>query len=398
MQNRRLISLMALLFAAGLSLSACGGDSNSGNNGTNNADTGNDSGMADAGTDGGNAGTDGGMADAGTDGGTTSGCSTNDDCGAGQMCDTSTSQCVEAPTGCDLTGSDRPARCDKTSADTTWGPGSIFTSFQVDGDSDNLCCFDYTGDGTNNNILGTTLDSFDQLASINQSIADNIDNGTLMLSLEHDGLTAIPSTDSYGLNLWLGQSVDSNGAITINPTSVDQGTYPQAHVNNAEIGSDGSFTAGPGTVNITVSLLNTPLTLVISEAQLSGTVDMDKSSIADGVFINDGKLGGVVRSKDVLDAVNGYASTCDCLGLGSDKLITYDESDVNGTVACTPLDNDTCDSNSTCEKVGSSCMLISSVPALADVDTNNDGTPDALSIGARFTTDGATFSGIGTAQ
>lgn len=463
MVNRRIIGMMAVLLTASLSLTACGDDSSS-NNGNNNG--GNDVG-ADAGMD---AAQDGGDMDATEDGGgedADQGCTSDDDCAPGMMCETDTGACVEAPSGCDLTGDERPARCDQDFAGTTFGPGSLVTSFQiagrnVGGTADPECCFDYNGDGEIDNSLGGTLigvsaDTFD---SLNASLASSIADGSLILAFEHDGLTDLSAGEDYKLNFWLGQlggvdcSVQANcsdaacantaacagsgdtfedcstdtdedgdgdagcadsdctdtaicaeldtSAIEIDPNSVDQGTFPQAQVDNAKIDGD-KLSAGPGSVKLSIDLLDTPLELVISNAQIEADVDTTQSTIADGIWLTNGKLGGVVRIDDILDGVNNFASTCDCMGLSGDDAISYQANDVAGTAECnvgtTEADACTADGQDSCATIAKNCSLVVNVlPLLADIDTDNDGTNDAVSVGAKFETVGTTFSGIGSAQ
>ncbi|QDG50881.1 hypothetical protein FIV42_09090 [Persicimonas caeni] len=400
MLKKNLIGLMALALCAGLSLTACGDDDTNDSNNTNNqADTGTE----DAGTE------DGGDMDA-DDGGdmdADQGCTSDDDCADGEVCDTNTGMCVAGATGCDLTGDDRPARCDQGFDDTEFGPGSLVTSFQVAGRSvggqtDPECCFDYTPDDGNDgpdNALGATLLDFGQLESINQSLTDSIADGSLILIFEHDGLTDLSAGEEYAANFWLGEDA-GDGTYLIDPASIDQGTFPQARVPNATINGD-QFSAGPGVVQLSIDLLGTPLSLRISNAQLEATID--DTDLSDGVTMTDGKLGGVVKVSDILDGLNGFASTCTCMGLEGDDLISYDPSDIAGTATCNAgaPEGDACEQagEGTCGTIASNCdTLVGVLPFLADIDTDGDGSADAVSIGAKFETTGATFSGIATAE
>jgi hypothetical protein len=528
MLKRKIMSLMVLIMSAGLILAACGEDGG-GETPTNN-------GESDAGGD------IGGDDDAGED----QGCTTDDQCAAGMSCDTTTGLCVNAPSGCELTGADRPERCDKDVAGTTFGPGSVVTSFQVAGllpDGTPECCFDYDssqddGDSDIDNALGALLFDFDQLESINEGLTASISDGDLLLMFEHDGLTDLSSTDSYGLNFWLGElgqtafvstgpgvdctddtncgdaacestslcvtpgeicdsTVDDDGdgdidcadddclnnvacegtevcdsgsdedgdgdvdcadtdcagtqtctppgedcsttddedgdgdagcadsdcfgaaacqhgnPLTIDPSSVDSGTFPHARVQNAVIDGD-SLTAGPGTVRLDIEVLETPLSLTISQAKITADVDSSMSSIEDGVWMTNGRLGGVVRLDDVLHALNGFAETsCGCLELEGDPLVTYDpdnvgcyrdDVDLDGTYEgkdcqCNVVtaDANACEAagESTCATIASNCGLVyGALPSVADVDTDGDGINDAISIGATFETVGANITGI----
>jgi hypothetical protein len=403
MLNRNMIGLLALALSAGLTLSACGDDSTE-----NNADTG---ALIDAAVD-------SGTEDAGTDT-ADPGCTSDEDCStSGFMCETSTGECVAAPSGCELTGADRPARCDETFDSTTFGPGSLVTSFEIAGlnaaGDGTTCCFDYNADQTHqkadpeiDNALGEALDGL-YLGELNTSLADSINSGDLLLAFEHDGLTDLTAGESYGLNFFLGE-YDTDDNLLIDPASLDEGTYPQARVNNAMIDGD-ALTAGPGVVQISVDLLGTPLSLLISDAKIETSIDTANSSIADGVTMTSGKLGGVIRVTDLLEAVNGYASSsCECLGLDGDPLIHYNPENVGcytedpndpedgmyqgKECGCAEVDASSC--TNSCGDIAGFCGIAYGIlPGLSDVDTDGDEEPDAVSIGANFETEATTFSGI----
>lgn len=416
MLNRKLIGLLALLLSAGLSLSACGDDDNgeSSNNAANNVNP--DAGGQDTEDEGDGGGV---SADAEDDDDTTpdpdagdndttggEGC-TEGSCAEGYLCNTGTSLCEPAPTGCDLPEAERPERCEQTGTDTEFGPASRVTTFYVNGEEgDEDCCFDLNGDDQPDNALGI----LNSLGDVNGSIADSITSGSLVLMFEHAGLTEIPSNAPYTLNVWLGESFEGPtvpDTLTIDPTSVDQGSYPQASLANANI-EDGVLTAGPGIIDVTIALeglLDAPLSLRISKAQIEGTVD-SSSSIEDGIVIKDenaaltgGKLGGAIRVDDLVKALNGYtASSCECYGLDGDDLVTYSGP---GTLSCVDLPEPgeggyTCEEDSTCASVVGVCEQLSVLDLLVDVDTDGDGTDDALSIGVRLDAEATQIDGIGT--
>jgi len=394
MLNRRLIGLLALLLSAGLSMSACGGDDEASNNNKNNNNTADATGEPDEDT------TDEGDATGGEDstgeGDTVdppTGCTAEEGCGEGYTCNVAASVCEPLPTGCDV--ENPPARCGEVT--TEFGPASIVTEFQIAG-ADPECCFDYNGDDAIDNAL-SLLGGF-----ANESIQESIDSGSLVLLFEHDGLDDVVNSSPYTLNVWLGEGVEApvTGPFAIDPASIDQGSFPQAYLPNAQI-VDGVLNAGPGTVDISIDLLGAQLGLRISQARIEATVD-PASTLEDGVIVKDanpaltgGKLGGVIRVDDLVTAANTFAaSSCDCLGLdGADYVLA------NGLeLSCAPTPNSTCTEaeNSACAGLGEVCGYLGAIGILVDVDTDGDGAVDALSIGTTFNTDAAQISGFAAAE
>jgi hypothetical protein len=410
MLNRRLIGLLALLLSAGLTLSACGddapSDANNGNNSNNGANNGNND-NPDAGTD--DSGDEGDAEDPADadeqNDGATLGCSADNPCAEGYTCNEGAGVCEVAPSGCDLEGADRPERCDATEDETTFGPASLVTALEL---AEASCCFDMDGDGEPNNAF-SFLRSVPEEGVINENIAESIASGSLVLMFEHAGLTELPSTEPYSLNVWLGENFTPPAPtdLLIDPASVDEGTYPQAVVPNAKI-ENGVLTAGPGTVNLSISLgalLSEPLSLRISQARIEATVD-ESSSIEDGIVISSGdpatyggKLGGAVRLDDLIGAVNSFADTCTCFGLEGEDFIIYDASTPDVKPACNDAyTTDSCDPESTCVSITQVCPLVGVFGTLTDVDTDGDGTDDAISIGTTFNTTGVNITGIAEAS
>ena len=388
-------------FAASMALAACGGNtsSNNGNNGSNNG-----SNNGNNGSNNGSTGSNNGSSTGSNNG------SNNGNNGSNNM----TTMTVPAPPGCD--DANPPARCSEDPDGFEWGSASVISKLAVEGESssDPVCCFDFNNDPDHeiDNALGGILADLGQKQSINDGIQGSIDDGNLVLVLEHDGLADLMNQTDYTINFWLGvhdvdpfDMLDPAGAnpVLIDPASIDMGTQPQAYVPMAAV-TDGTLTGGPGVVTLQVSILDSPLDLKISQARLEADVDPANSDLSDdtGVALTTGKLGGVVKVEDVYNAINKFAATCTCLGITGD-LASYDPS--TGASTCQSVDTDTCGddgasctcdpmADSTCIQLAKSCNLISAIGLVADVDTDGDGDPDAVSIGASFEAVGATIDGV----
>lgn len=308
-----------------------------------------------------------------------------------------------APPGCD--DPNPPARCAESPDGFAWGTASIIDTFAVASEEE-PCCFDYNGDGAPDNALGGILGL---LGDVNASIQEGIDSGSIVIALEHAGLTSFDGGD-FTVNFWLASwdgitAIDPAGGntIVIDPAAIDAGTQPQAYVPGAVLaGTD--VTAGPGTIALSIDLLGAPISLTISGARISAQVNTAASSLENGVALTDGKIGGYVKLEDLFTAVNAYAGTCTCLGLPAQTdLITWDPATLTGscaTVSAVNLEACETEGNSGCATLGGTMCgtLLNLAPGLADVDADKDGTEDSMSIGATFTAVGAKITGVAAAN
>lgn len=299
---------------------------------------------------------------------------------------------------------DEPARCTVSPEAYTWGTASLISSFAVASDED-ACCFDFTGEGDNDNALGAVL-ALVGLDSVNGSIADSIASGSLALALEHDGLDNLDAGD-FTVNFWLSKwdgitAIDpaGNNTVLIDPVSLDGGVQPKAYVPNGVLAAN-KIVAGPGKIVINIELFGSSLALAISGAQLTANVDPAKSALDTGVALTSGKIGGYVKVTDIIDAVNVFASTCTCAAF-TEELVTYDPATTtavcNGDLDAAKVACDTAGEDS-CSSIISNCgLLTQGLPLFTDIDSDGDGTPDALSLGATFTAAGAKINGIAAAE
>ena len=373
---------------AALALAACGDDpveSNNNNVSTNNSTTGANN--ATTGTN--NSTTGANNATTGGNNATTGGNNTS----TGEP---------PAPPGCGDVPP--PERCTGDPTSFEWSTASVINSFAIEGESDDpVCCFDYNGDGEMDNALGTLLAGAGFKADINDSIADGVGDGSITILLEHDGLDEL-ADGSFNINFWLGQwGNDMNGdpitaldpagsnPILIDPESVEAGTQPLAYIPDAEL-AGGSVVAGPGVFQLALELLGTPLVLRVSAARVEADVDLANSSIDGGVALTNAQLGGYVKTEDIVSAINLFASTCTCLGIGQDPLLSDTGCNPNAdAMACETAGEDTC------SQIAGNCAILSALPALADIDADGDGEFDAVSIGATFTAAGASIEGVAPA-
>ena len=466
MARSRLLTFLSISFAALLMLSACGEDS-SGNNGSNGdndtgeADTGvSDTGGSDTGDDDTNGGGDTGDNDTGpTDTGPE--CTEDDDCGTDMVCSES-NECIHV---CD--SSDAPARCTAEQGSfSDWGPASVVSSLEIAGwendcqdrcdtdpDNDTIdcsectegvdegefseanCCFDFDsnlggGDEETDNGLGDFLtspatsaipgDVDVSIPGLNAQLQGAIDDGSLIIVFEHQGLDTLPGDggdDDFVINFLLGEltgdpppDAEGSNQVNISPESFRSGTFPQARLPEASLSAEGVVTAGPGTARLQLDLVGASLSLQIREAQIEATIpETPASNLEDGtgVYLREGKLGGYATVGDLIDAVNGFTeSNCGCYEYpeGREQLITYDESNPAGTASCPTvpdqLDVSACEDESICKQLGEQyCGVVGGLgTTIADLDLNQDGTTDAISVGLNFETGGGEIMGVATGE
>lgn len=420
MVRKRIMALVALALAASLALLGCNDDPN--NNGTNNGNNGEtDAGDVQDDTDEGDA-----EEDTGND--ADDGCQSDDDCTGDMTCNMSTGECEMPPSGCDV--DPPPARCeeDPTTKDD-WASASVIATLEIPGWTDDNtngefdqgeftedCCYDFDGDGDPDNGLGKLLADFGgflglPLPEANVTLQEAIDDGSLTIIFEHEGLEDLAG-DDFDINFLLGEldgidTITTDGSATnpvlIDPQSFDEGSFPQARIPNATLADDGSVTAGPGNARLQLELLGATINLAIRQAQVNAMVpETPASDLEDqGVFLMEGELGGFTTVADLFDALNTFAETCTCLGIpDGEQLISYDPNDpLNGeTTSCNSTAEDNADSctgdQDTCGTIASNCGLVTQVGGgLADLDTDGDGAPDAISIALKFTAAGANITG-----
>lgn len=319
------------------------------------------------------------------------------------------------------TDTPRPARCDEEpGAFGGWQPASVVAVLSVEGDT---CCFDLDGDGSLDNNMGelaTTLGPQFGL-DINMSIAEKIADGSVALIIESDELRRLDGASSFSMNFMFGEPVDAanpapraEGAnhYLIKRESFEQGVWPQARIQTAQLMAGGAFTAGPGDVAFVLDLFGIQLDLRILNARIEGEVDAANSDLlTKGIATRRGvKLGGVIRAQDIFDGVNQFEATqCACLGYTGQtrgEIVQV----VGGVLEDTRCDPDfnvgTCDPNDDVQNVcrtlvEKACPVVALAPSLFDMRVDGercgeDGQPpcDAVSVGATLTAYGAVIDGV----
>lgn len=342
-------------------------------------------------------------ADADTDAGSGSACappeplcSSDADCGDGQICAGST--CV-APLG---------------GAEFAPGLGqSIVTGIALPTPGDGPCCGDVDGDGTNDNELASLLNALATALptsnlNVNALVGDAIASGRVSYVLDFTALPeddcgrvdfafhrAVADVDGDGLaDSTAAQRAAGEGVVQIAPESVD----PERGPLNAFVGAtlDGtSLSTRPSTLDFDLPLPDaTLLPLHLEGVVIEAQVVRNGDTLATPEELKDvapsASIRGWVRVTDILDGIIAATTPCSCMGT-TEPIITYSVVGTRIEAACVDgLGPDTgCSSEADgyfCSTMTDICTLVGLLPALADVNsgaTNDAGEPlrDALSFG-----------------
>lgn len=311
----------------------------------------------------------------------------------------------------------KPDRCDADADDyTDFGPGSYLDHLAIADPEE--CCVDFTGGqefsddpDAIDNILPEILEIAEDREDMNEQIAEMLDEGDLSIVLEHDGLEEIEEGSEFDINFLFAEGVPEDGEVVVDPVSFEDGTHPHAMVPNAEIvdeGGDLKVYAGPGNVVLSLDLgvlvdgiEDVDLNLTISNAMLRADIT-DDSSIDDGVGLENGELGGLVRLDDIAAALNEFGATCDCLDNPDEIIATPDGEDAYCALdddVRDDADDECTDDEDICGEIAGLCdAVVPLMSAFTDIDTTGDGNTDAFSAGIEFGAEGVTIVEVGEGE
>jgi len=277
------------------------------------------------------------------------------------------------------------------------------------------CCCDFTDDGVLDNQLAALLAELRDmvgvdLAGLNDSIAASLTDGSVLVLLEYAGLCPEGADTAYfDLNVYRGADTDDppdptddfsgSEELRVRAEWLTDWGDPIVSFEGARV-LGGRLHSGPTQVLVPVSIDHPPLdlALTVDSATLDAEIAWDE-----GYRLADGRLCGYVTVAQVFDALNQFAAgSCDCLGLEGD-LIEGVESGAFACgashPACDPAAPGTGSVQDLCGTLESSCDTVLPVlSAFLDVDTDSDGTGDAISLGATFGATSAVLVGAAPAE
>lgn len=266
------------------------------------------------------------------------------------------------------------------------------------GSNEEPCCFDFNGDATIDNSAGSLvslLGSFAPDIDVNQLLADSVESGQLAIVLEFVGAADWVNAAGFVMNAFLATDSDGDysdnlnpqtgGDFLILPDSVDENDNPLIVFQQMSIEA-GTLRGGPSKFVLDIPLLmGTPMTLVLDEAMIEGEVTV----VGDKLWIEEGKLGGAVRKSVIIAGLNAFVeSSCSCLGLSKPLIDPETEKCATGgnSAAC----------DEPCASLNSYCSMATMLfGSILDVDLDQDGLVDSMSVGLMFQSIPARIVGMG---
>ncbi len=294
--------------------------------------------------------------------------------------------------------------CIDASAEYVFGAdNAIVDSIVLDGAKD--CCFDYSGDGTPDNGVGSllgTLGSFLGEVDVDQSIADAIADGTISIVLDMKGMESATDDDDVTMNGFFGYAGEAGGYL-IEPNSFVEGSGNALPIVSFPGGTiaGGSVELGPTPFAVSIPFGEIVISAELQSAQITGDITTDGGSFG----IANGKIGGVVPLQQIVDALNTVAADlCACLGTGGADIMELAAEDklkcsaaLNGaSPACSEANGDNALCAAIADNKGLVCTAIGIIKP--DIDTDFSGKADAFSIGMTFTAAATTIEGMGEDQ
>ncbi|MCA9513666.1 MAG: hypothetical protein KC635_01870 [Myxococcales bacterium] len=328
------------------------------------------------------------------------------DCDSGKVC--AAGACVEAGDPCEYSFDE------KASVVTEIRIASLAAN-GADGNPTDHCCFDFTDDGKIDNKLGSILKTVGSLVGdLNGTIKEQVDGGSLVILLEEKGVDDTTSDSSVSLNGFLGDPVegtktgaeaDGMGTFTASNSSFLPGTAtPLISFQDASIAAS-VLAGGPTVFTLSLPLLEgAPLVVQISMTRLEGKVSTGPNGKGLDIGAENetdlgAKLGGVITLTDLYSAVNTFvAGSCVTVTDADNKLVSLG---TDGKWKCASttasggnpaeVDTSACDDNDPAKQLAGFCSALVAVVG-PDVDTDEDGTKDAISIGLWVNATSATIT------
>lgn len=265
------------------------------------------------------------------------------------------------------------------------------------------CCFDYNGDGINDDGLGAALALMSELNGNNyQQITDRIflNNEVVKafhwhrLNLDQNNLNfSFQITDATINNPEVSfmQRYYGYADLTIDTTLTDN-TFNGLLINQKVIATTPVLTdflrmEGPfGDDALTLYDVKFEADLVENEGLCQGVCTIQE--LKDQAVVGSGKLGAVLPASEVFSAMNEQYRFCGCAGVNpSQNLLAWEANDFAGSLIAScqqDIDVSSCSQADYCSTLDHVCGYAPVLGLALDLDTDKDGINDAFSVGLRL--------------
>lgn len=255
------------------------------------------------------------------------------------------------------------------------------------------CCFDFNGDGRQDNKLGVFARANLSTVDVDAPYAEALTLGEISLLLETRGITDPRNSPAVDVRVFRARreatvpapGFDGTASLVVDPagfvpdTGVASERFEQAEI------VDGKLSASKGNLRMPVWLVGSIFQLPLQNARLEAVVDVGpngKGLTFDGTELDDAsgmtrgaRLGGVIPRQSLLDAINRRVEGCSCVQLPSGGSL------IGPTGRCQIANTSACGSGAEqCKQLADNCTILMSMLA-ADADADGDGMKDAISVG-----------------
>lgn len=281
-----------------------------------------------------------------------------------------------------------PTRCeaDPETFDA-YGRAGVISSLQLLADAS--CCVDYTDDERPDNALGEGFAAIDKLDALNAELHASLVSGAQTILFEAEGLDDPENDEHFALLVYGAQRSEAaeSDAVELDPSTIDRGVAPLFTFDEARV-QDGRLVAMQGELELEASFNGVLLKPVIHDVQVRAELD----ATSDGLLLRNGEIGGRVELAQLYGEMNAVAAGCDCLGLDGPLVRAAD-----GEAACAAPDTAACAAaeREVCTGLVEVCPVLGLIAAnIADIDADNDGTNESISLGALFETQPVRITGV----
>lgn len=257
-------------------------------------------------------------------------------------------------------------------------------------DDEPVCCrnFGEISDDPDaiDNAVADLADSFSLFLDIQAEITEAIEDGSIALLLHHRDLAG--EDDTFDLEILFADfaadteyedAEGGEGTFEISEVSYDDGGSPQVVFEDAEL-AGAALTTDPSEISVVAPVGEDALAISVQESELSGNASVTEDDIA----YDSGELSGYVSLDLLFEEMNTLllSDECDCLGAEED---IYVGGDGDWDSNCIGEDDHQCEDDSLCATLGADGQVCTLGPSLAtgaaDLDTDDSGNEDAISIG-----------------
>lgn len=290
-----------------------------------------------------------------------------------------------------------------------FGAGTFLNEFTIVGDRS--CCYDFDGNGSLDNFLGSLIGTVSNLpgfGDVNANINAAIQVGELVYLFEYSELEHPKFDSDLTLTVYEGRDSDEDfgpnlvgaGDFEVLPHSYEMPGVPKWQFEQARV-LNGELLATGGRLRISFPGMLDEIDLILEKVRIRAKIVDETGKEADlkaggRVWLTQGELAGALDRDTLFESLNEAGKGCECIQ-DAEAIFAYNSTHDSYTCALSSADKTRCRTASVeCQNLAAdaTCMFLGLQSNKVDVDTDGDDKPDAFSFGARFSGVGASIQGI----